>query len=398
VNRAVDASEIARSRRQPRRILFARAVDAGNLNAQVQNTKEILARWRSEIWRPTVVSFGAPDPRVASNTRVDIVRIADDRWWRLRFWRLYQDRFDAIFYPGLHHRADNLALRARALTGRKIPVVATIEELVGGEEDQRLFAAIAGHPVFCHDVERRVGRRYDEIRDGADALIAISPFLARMARAKYGNKVSVLGLGVDTAVFRPIVRSEQRRAVVVGAGTVGDRKRPELFLELAHRFPGADFRWFGEGATRQALVNEANRRGLANLSFPGALMPADLAYEFARARIFVLPSKAEGAPRVTQEAAACGLPQIVFGYCEAPGVVDGVNGFVVWNDDQLVQRLGQLLGDPSLEERMGRAGAELAKEWSWDRLAPLWEERIIACAEAPASRGVKRFATPAEVS
>src|SRR5262249_12319341 len=112
--------------------------------------------------------------------------------------------------------------------------------------------------------------------------------------------------------------------------------------------------------------------------FPGPLSPEALAREFANSDVFVLPSLAEGVPKVSQEAAACGLAQIVFGFFESPTVVHGVNGFVAWSDAELAVRLGQLLRDPALVERMGRAGIEMAAQWHWDRVAGRWETHISA--------------------
>jgi glycosyltransferase involved in cell wall biosynthesis len=91
----------------------------------------------------------------------------------------------------------------------------------------------------------------------------------------------------------------------------------------------------------------------------------------------VLPSLAEGVPKVVQEAVACGLPAIVFGYYETPSVVDGENGFVVWSLEQLLERTGELSADPNAARAMGRKGATMAEEWDWDRVAPLWEARIL---------------------
>jgi hypothetical protein len=82
-------------------------------------------------------------------------------------------------------------------------------------------------------------------------------------------------------------------------------------------------------------------------------------------------------PKVTQEAAASGLAQIVFGFYEAPTVIHGTNGFVVWTDEELFDRLAQLLADADLTETMGRAGRRIAEAWSWEVVAPKWEARII---------------------
>jgi glycosyltransferase involved in cell wall biosynthesis len=214
----------------------------------------------------------------------------------------------------------------------------------------------------------------------ADHIIAITPFVAEMGRRLYGDKVSMQPLGVDTAIFHDYPRQPGDRFRVVGAGTVKATKRPHVFLELAARFPEADFDWFGAGPQREELSAQARERGLQNVCYPGRRSPEGLAQEFRRANLFVLPSHAEGLGKVTQEAAACGLPAVVFGFYHAPTVVDGENGFVVWDDEQFCDRVGELIGDPARASRMGSVGAAMAKAWDWDKLAPLWESQILESA------------------
>lgn len=376
------------ARGQIRRILVGRTVDASNINAQSRNTKEILARWTNEEWRPSTFAFGEPDLRVAANPNVDIIRLRSNRFWLVRFFLHYQRSFDGIFYPGLHRDADYLALRLRALTGRLIPMISTMESLPGSTADnacEEFYSEAAGHEVYCQKLDPSLLAHADWINRTADHIVAISPFLARMASKKFGPKVSELPLGIDLAGRKFAERAPNPRPMVVTAGNVRAHKRPEFFLDLAQRFPAADFRWFGEGELRPGLSDEAARRGLANVAFPGQVPPDRLGAEFENADVFILPSKSEGVPKVSQEAAAAGLPQVLFGYFEAPSVVDDRNGYVVWDDSRFVDRLRELLANPALRDRMGRTGAEMAAEWSWDKLAPKWQQRILDIIGKPRS-------------
>jgi len=214
----------------------------------------------------------------------------------------------------------------------------------------------------------------------ADHIIAITPFVAEMGRRLYGDKVSLQLLGADMTIFHDKQRTPGTRFRIVSAGTVKETKRPKMFLELAARFPHADFYWFGAGPQREELAARAHERGLHNLCYAGPRSPEGLADEFRRAHLFVLPSHAEGLPKVVQEAAACGLPAIVFGFYHTPTVVDGRNGFVVWDDEQLSARVGELISDPTKASRMGSIGALMARAWDWDKLAPLWENQILEMA------------------
>jgi len=313
-------------------------------------------------------------------------RIRLTRLWRWRFWiwskfLFYQKPADAIFYPGTSWY-DEFALQVRRWTGRRIPVIATLEGLAGDEDREQRLSSWAGHPVHCQRIDRGKQARIDRVLGQADHVIAISPFLAQMGARLYGDKFSIVPLGIDRNLFFPRKEAGAGPFTVVGAGRLYANKRPELFLEMARRFPAVSFAWFGEGELRQSLLMQAAALGLCNIRFPGAVPNRELGDFLRDANLFVLPSRSEGVPKSVQEASACGLPAIVCGYYETPSVVDGKNGFVVWNDEELFERIRQLVDDPDLAARMGARGADMAKEWDWQRIAPRWENEIIRIAES----------------
>jgi glycosyltransferase involved in cell wall biosynthesis len=356
-------------------IFVPRLMDAANLNAQNSNARMLLRRWSPSGNRVTTLAYNEPDPQVAARACIRVVRLWRRRAWQLHLLLRYLRNYDAVFYPGVA-AADVVGLRWRRRLGLRAPLIATLEGLVGDPERERFYGAAAGHPVHCQPVTRQVLNRCDAVLEAADHVIAISPFLARMGRERYGDKFSVLPLGIDASVFYPPAARMHVRKRVVAAGHVEARKRPGLFLATAARFPRADFIWYGEGSLRHALTQQALARGIQNISLPGALQPSKLADEFRQADVFVLPSKTEGVPKVSQEAAACGLPVVLFGYYEAPSVEDGVNGFVVWSDEDFLDRVGELLDDPERTTLMGANGARMAKQWAWDVLAPQWESTV----------------------
>jgi len=243
---------------------------------------------------------------------------------------------------------------------------------------------MAGHPVYCQPAPAKVLMRLDALYLQASHIIAISPFLARMGVARYGDKFSVLPLGVNTETFyAPAKRETVGGPLIVSAGRVASHKRPRIFLDMAQRFPDARFKWFGEGSDRRSLIAESSARRLANVEFPGAMAPAELAQELRKADIFILPSHSEGAPKVVQEAAACGLPVIAFGFFEPPSVIDGETGFLVWSDEELGDRLAQLMGDGALRRAFAARAAAVARLWDWEGVATQWENRVVELAKRP---------------
>lgn len=359
-----------------KRILVPRFLDRDNHNAQNLNAKALLARFAADgsTWIGT--HYGDAEPAVLKNPRVKLIQLWRRRLWLPRMWLLYVQPATGLFYPG-REAIDEVGVRWRKRLYPSCPIIATLEGLAGAEAREKQLTEWAGHPVYCQRVDQQTMDRVDTILGHADHIVALSPFLADMGRHLYGDKFSVLPLGIDTSIFYPQTEKEGGRMRVVSAGRVDVHKRPELFLTMAESFPQADFIWYGEGSLRHALVEEAQSRKLGNASFPGGLPPTKLADEFRRSDLFVMPSKSEGVPKVTQEAAACGLPVILFGFYEAPTVNDGENGFVVWSDEELFTRVAELLGNPALAEKMGQNGARLARNWEWELLAPQWEQHIL---------------------
>ena len=293
----------------------------------------------------------------------------------LRMLLLYIEPAHALFYPGVEP-IDLVGTRWRRALYPRRPIIATLEAFAGTVTRENQLSEWAGHPVYCQRVDQRTQDRIDHIFRLSDHIIAISPFLAKMGRRRYGEKLSVLPLGIDPAIFYPPPGRRSGRKRVVAAGRLEAHKRPDLFLAMAERLPHADFIWYGEGSLREIFLRQAASRRLENIRLPGELAPARLADAFREADVFVLPSKSEGVPKVSQEAAACGLPVVLFGYYETPSVRDGVNGFVVWDDEQFIARVTKLLEDTEGSSVMGSNGARMAKQWDWGVLAPQWQSAI----------------------
>lgn len=365
------------------RVLITTLVDHENNNAQVNNAKMLLRHWQANKCQFDLLHYTNPDEMLVCASNFHFVKLWRWRFWRARLFCKYFEHYDGIFYPQ-GDVADILGLRFRKILGFKSKLVVTSEGLMGYPEDEEIYSRLAGHPVYCQRPSSH--KKYKQYGSycfaQADHIIAISPFLARMGEARFGSKFSVLPLGIDASVFFANVRKRTKRMKIVSAGGVKANKRPELFLTLARRYPTADFVWYGEGDMRTGLLTQAARFGLNNVSFPGALPPRELGEAFRSADIFVMPSRSEGVPKVTQEAAACGLAQVIFGYYEAPTVVQGQNGFVVWSDEEFMEKVGELLDNPALVESLGCAGAEMARNWDWPKVAHLWYERLTEIIES----------------
>ena len=359
-----------------RRVFVPRVVDESNSNAQVSNVKALIAASCATNIHWIVSHYLAPESGLAEAENVTLNSLWRRRFWILHMLLLYQGRYDAIFCPG-GKVMDSMGLRLRRMTGREVPVIATLEGLVGDEEREAEYSAWAEHPVHCQRVPKGVIRRYDRVYRDAAKIIAITPFLEKMGRRRYGDKVQFVPLGVDTKRFTSGLRQVKPVERIIGAGRLYENKQPDLFLELASKSPAVEFIWYGDGAMRNALNDEARSRDIRNVRFPGAVSNNELSSHMQAADLFVHPSLSEGDPKVVLEAAASGLPVVCFNYYEPYSVRDGVTGYAVADRERFSECVGELIQNPELAYAMGKAGADLARDRSWDLLAPRWHNEIV---------------------
>jgi glycosyltransferase involved in cell wall biosynthesis len=365
-------------------VLFFHCVDADNLNAQSNNTKAILAHWDAEDLPAAAFYFGDPDPAVAGNPNVHLLKLPANRLWKARALVAALGNFSGVCYPGFAVALDSLVLRLRSALGLGGAVISTLEGLPASSHERAAkearLAELAGHPVHCQRVSPPEMAAIDKVKSHSNLIIAISPFLECMADCIWPEpSKGCIPLGVNLELFHHRNRSphgENRRVQVVCAGNFHRQKRPEMFVQLAGRHPESDFTWFGDGPLRESLLEQARLDGLKNLFFPGPVVAESLAAAFREADIFTLPSVAEGVPKVTQEAAACGLPIVCMHYFEPISVQHGANGFQARNDADYTKHVATLIRHAEMRARMGAVSAEMAQTWDWSRLAPRWQASI----------------------
>lgn len=237
----------------------------------------------------------------------------------------------------------------------------------------------------------------------ADLIIAVSEAEREtvLARLKGDpDRVRVVPLGVDTALFRPCDTAEcdeQRdwlrgggRPEVILVGRLHPLKGFDLAIEAIALLPQAErptLRIVGASPPdgdeyARALHESVVAHGmLTTTAFDGALRRRELAERIRSAALMLVPSHTETFGLVALEAAASGVPVIARdagGLREA--VVAGETGELVAGDDPAVwaDTISRMLADTDGLKRMGSAARRHALRRSWqasaDRLVEVYRE------------------------
>lgn len=222
--------------------------------------------------------------------------------------------------------------------------------------------------------------------DASDAVVVGSEFGRRQLQQELGARIDhvrVVYYGVD-AGFAPRPPREDLvaryrlggRRVVLYFGGLKPRKNLGRLLtawsRLAPRHPDATLLIAGGGPLLGELRAQADRLGLADrVVFTGYVPEAEKADHFNLGDVFVFPSGLEGFGLAVAEAMSSGLPVVASNAASIPElVVDGEGGFVCdpADPEAFAERLGLLLGDRPLREKLGHANRERVERlFRWER-------------------------------
>ena len=258
--------------------------------------------------------------------------------------------------------------------------------------------AITFHTLAKTKKQARSGEHEPEMRstveqrsmERADAVVVSTAQEGEDIRRLYGKSsrtVRVIPAGVDLNLFKPVQKEEARRAlglseskVVLYVGRLEPLKGVDILLEAVWRLEDrSDTRLLVVGGGLQTddefrrLKASADRLGIADMvTFTGSVKQSDLPVYYSAADVFALPSYYESFGLVALEAMACGAPVVASRVGGLKTFVEnGVTGYLIpWRcPEPFAQRLDMLLANPSLREKLGKAGRAAALEMGWGRTA-----------------------------
>ena len=223
----------------------------------------------------------------------------------------------------------------------------------------------------------------------ADAIMGIStPWMREMHRLGVPpEQTALVSLGVDTDMFRPVDPEHKARArrrvglaadaAVVGfiakysSGGVAGRKNAPAFVEALRGFrarvPRAAAVIVGPGWG--PMVREIRATGIDVAWFPFISDYRQFSRAYELMDLFWTTATLEGGPLTALESMSCGLCLLSTPVGVALDAVrDGENGFLVPFHDPaaMVTRSVELMQDPALRERIGRAARQtIVQRFQW---------------------------------
>lgn len=239
--------------------------------------------------------------------------------------------------------------------------------------DRIVAQEAAAFPDWCAGPPPRANTRpgakrpNDVLLGCSDLFVCPSDFVRDDLVEHHGvdrDKTCVIPYAVSPVWLSLDTRPEPGR--VLFAGTAGLRKGVHYLARAARLLKGTCDVIVAGGASAKVRGHPEAR----DLTFLGHLSKSEMAREFARADVFVLPSLAEGAAGVTAEALGAGVPVVT---TKAAGSIvrHGIDGLIVPERDPeaIAQAVAAIAGDRPRRAAMGYAARERAQQVTWDGLA-----------------------------
>ncbi len=264
---------------------------------------------------------------------------------------------DIAYFPK-HKSTPNWIIKIAALLGKK--VFTTIETNMCDFEKEGLLDSFG--------TREKLVDHFHYVSN----IFGITQYIIDNANCGVRLESKVLYLGVEIDAFYQKTRKKLRNIVFIGS--LIKRKRVFEFLQLAEIYPNINFNIIGDGVDSLSLKKKVAN----NVIFLGQLDQDELPSKLNEMDLHVLPSISEGFPKVILEAAASGIPSIVYShYGASEWIIDGENGFVVNDFDQMKITIKRLIDNEDLLLKNSEGAILMAKKFDWNTLIKDWEESML---------------------
>ena len=276
-------------------------------------------------------------------------------------------------HPDIIHAQGSFApySTAAALMRNKYPTLLTVHGIVARE-----LKFYTGFNFVFSFLIQILNERF--VLSKIPNIIACSPQMKHLIGNMTKSKIYVIPNGIDFEDIQKIrlPKSNEKYSILFVGGLkkvkgidiliraipIIKKSHPGIYL-----FIGGSGRW---EKNFKKLVKKLNLE--ENVNFLG-FIPENEKYSYYKsADICVFPSRYEPFGIVCLEAMACGKPVVASNVGGIPFVVeDGKTGllFESGNIEDLAEKVIMLLKNKELREKMGEAGRERAKEFTWDKIA-----------------------------
>ena len=220
--------------------------------------------------------------------------------------------------------------------------------------------------------ERRLARE-------ADVTLVHSNWASRLVLPYKPRKLVIIPCGVEPEWVKDPRDPHFKDKVAIFWGRHVYQKGLDVLLHawksIQGQVPDARLYIAGTSGVTQSYRNLARRLGLRNVFWLGYVERDQLVEIANKCYLHVVPSRYEPFGIVALEGIAVGLPIVASRAGGLEEIVEASRGglLVPPNPRKLAEAMGELFADPSLAYKLAKWGNSWVRNYTWDKLVPLYK-------------------------
>lgn len=281
---------------------------------------------------------------------------------------LHKEMFDIFIVGGYGTPTGMIAIETLRL--RKIPFILNADGGFIRDENKlkflikKHFIKVASYYLSSGGITSKFWKYY-----GAKSPeIYEYPFTSLRRRDILNNPISCK----EKALYKKQLQISEGK-MIISVGQFIYRKGLDVLLESCNKLPRDYGLYIVGGEPTQEYISVKEKHKFENVHFVGFKSKEELKEYYLASDLFVLPTREDIWGLVINEAMACGLPVISTDRCIAglELIKDYENGFIVPVEraDILAERIGEVLSDEQLANKMGKASLEKIRTYTIENMA-----------------------------
>ena len=200
-------------------------------------------------------------------------------------------------------------------------------------------------------------------------IISNSYFVAETFNTFFDYKIKTIFNGIDRNLFYPPrKRHESDQLKVLYIGSFQKRKRPNVVLDIAKKYPKVSFSMIGDGPMYNQIKHLIIVNKISNVSLVKSVKYDEVGSYMRDSDIFLFPSIHEGHPQVLGQACGCGLPVLAMDLIKPNYIIHNKNGFLAKNDEELNHYFNKLINDKLIRTNFSEFSKRHCLNFDWKKI------------------------------
>jgi glycosyltransferase involved in cell wall biosynthesis len=318
-----------------------------------------------------LLTFGSNKKEIKNgNLRIHVLKRRLPGYFHIPFEVLILRREILKINPDIVHAHESCMpySTATALVSKKYPTLLTMHMVI------KEWIRLEGESSILTRLITLPNERYvlSKIRN----VIAVSPYVKDLIGEMTQSKIYVVSNGVDFEDVENIRQYQLDGHIIFYMGMLLKVKGVDILIKaipmIKKSIPDVHLLIAGAGKEETNLKNLLKELNVEeNVKFLGVISGKKKYSYYKSADVCVLPSRFEGFGIILLEAMACGKSIVASNVGGIPTIVENEKTGLLFESGNVVdlaEKIITLLKDKELREKMGKAGRERAKEFTWEKV------------------------------